>query len=102
MMEKGYIEAKKDLYCPTCKSYPDEIREVYDWAVEKRVWNNDCYELEDIDYGNSHSECAKCNSLLESRIQEETDEPKLLPKVSGEISEDKDIFPKDGSYNDKK
>ena len=64
-------EIKKDLYCPTCKEYPDEIKTVYDWTVEHREWVNDCYELQDVDYGDAHEECAKCGTTLEYKPQDE-------------------------------
>ena len=65
---------KKDLWCPKCQTYPDEIKDVYGWAVEHRVWQNDCYELEDVDYGDCTEECAKCGSTLEYKLQEKSNE----------------------------
>ena len=86
------IEAKKDLWCPTCKKYPDEIKDVYNWAVEKRTWNKDCYELDDVDFGDCYEECAKCGDILDYRPQEEG-EPNAnpLPEVHGEVGGEEDI-----------
>ena len=81
---------EKDLYCPTCKEYPDRIIGAYDWAIEYKEWINDCYELQDIDYGDSHAECAKCGAALEYKPQEESD-ANPLPEVSREVSSEKDI-----------
>ena len=83
---------KKDLWCSKCGEYPDEIKDVYDWAVERRTWSNDCYELDDVDFGDCHPECAKCGSVLEyiPQIEEETDATPL-PEVLGEVSGEEDI-----------
>ena len=85
-------EPKKDLWCPTCKEYPDEIKDVYDWTIEKRVWKGDCYELLDVDFGNSHAECSKCGDILDYRPQDEG-EPNAnpLPEVQGEVSSEEGI-----------
>jgi hypothetical protein len=85
-------EPAKDLWCEECKCYPDEVNDVYDWAIEKKKWVNDCYELQDVDYGDSHSECPKCNSVLVYKPQGEQD-AKPLPKMSGEVSKGEDIPP---------
>ena len=85
------MEDKKDLWCPTCKEYPDDIRDIYDYAIEKRTWIDNCYELQDVDYGNCHEECAKCGSTLEHKSQEEDNGVNPLPEVSGEVSHKEDI-----------
>lgn len=57
--------AKKDLYCPKCKKFPDEIDEVYHDLRERRVWNVDTYELVSSDLENpDETVCADCETEL--------------------------------------
>lgn len=63
---------KKDLYCPVCKNYPDKIIEVYQEPIrETRIWDTDCYVLEDSNIEDVEYEqlCGKCESKLIIRTQ---------------------------------
>jgi hypothetical protein len=61
---------KKDLWCPVCKEFPDEIVEKYIGELgEIRKWNGECYELV---YSNqlelrSKDHCSECDSVLEEK-----------------------------------
>jgi len=66
---KSTEKNKKNLYCLTCKEYPDKIIERYlDPIEETREWNADTggYGLIDGNFSSTEYEqlCAKCRSKL--------------------------------------
>lgn len=60
---------KKFWYCPTCKEYPDKIKEIYSKVIEEREWNGEEYELTESDFDNAfeRAECSKCGTELKER-----------------------------------
>jgi hypothetical protein len=79
----------KFYWCPTCKNYPDTIFEIYKNVTEKRTWANDCYELDDVDYGcMSETICAECDTPLEFKGEEDA---LPLPEMPREIGNDQDL-----------
>ncbi len=73
---------KKNLWCPSCKSYPDKVSEIFYEAHQERVWNGEEYELQDIDFGAMFdSRCGECHEILKDKPQaltpEETEDPDL-------------------------
>lgn len=69
-MIKFRIKAIKNLYCPKCKNYPDNIIERYLEPIEeKRLWvsKSQRYEIEDsnIDSVEFKQSCGKCRTKLE-------------------------------------
>ena len=59
---------KKELYCPHCKKYPNNIVERYlDPIEEKRIWNGELYELQEsnIDRVKFEQFCGTCSTKLE-------------------------------------
>ncbi len=60
------MKAKKYLWCEKCKTFPDEIIEIYDEVKEKRKWDGDCYELIDSDFDEHFVEtiCPICKTTL--------------------------------------
>ena len=59
--------AKKYLYCPKCRKYPDEILEIYtEPIVETRFWNGEEYEWKDSNINEVEFEqrCKKCGTKL--------------------------------------
>lgn len=63
---------KKNLWCPKCKIYPDDIYEQFFGVTQTRFWNGDEYELRDVDFGEVFdSKCGECDTILEDKPQEE-------------------------------
>lgn len=61
---------RKDLWCSTCNTYPDEIYTFID-AKEKRVWNGEDYDCQDVEFGDIIDfACVKCGSYLTHRAEE--------------------------------
>ena len=62
---------EKNLYCPHCKLYPDDIIEVCRNAFQERSWNGEEYELSDVNFGNDiELRCGVCREILEDKPQE--------------------------------
>ena len=91
----------KRLYCTKCKEHPELIEESI-VMVFKRKWNGEGYKAyETIDTGEAPIHiCSKCGLLVDE--EKEFINDILLPEVQGEVGDQKDIFPEDPSYQEKR
>jgi hypothetical protein len=62
---------EKYLYCPKCKTFPDDVDEIYEaGVVEERRWTGSEYEVQESMWPPYESVC-KCGTELEDRSVEE-------------------------------
>jgi hypothetical protein len=83
----------KNMWCPTCKAFPDDITETMPMTVQMRTWNGEEYELQDIDFGEQMiSRCGDCDTTLEDKFKEDdvpaTQDPDLAEEQSLEGTPD--------------